>query len=175
VWSDVPILRDVADRAPNPGSCSARTLGASMTVTIPAPLIDLTEASIGLDASQRNGVLRLRLFGDLDSASSPVLSRQLALICLDGWRAVLIDATSLTFLDSAGLRVFIATERRIEAAGGLLAIARSREPTRKVFALLGHERLLGRERIAIAIAYSEDGHELTWSPFGPGLGDARSA
>ena len=37
------------------------------------------------------------------------------------------------------------------------------------------EPLLGRERIAIALAYSLDGPEPTWSSFAPGLGNARSA
>lgn len=146
-----------------------------MTLTIDPSIRTLPEATVHLAASQRNGVLRLRVFGELDSATAPALSRELALICLDGWRAVLIDACSMPFLDSAGLRLFIAANARVEAAGGLMAIARSDRSVRRVFSLLGHERLLGRERIAIALAYSEDGPEPAWSPFVPGLGNARSA
>lgn len=146
-----------------------------MTLTIPSSFRTLPEASIDLQASQRNGVLRLGVFGDLDSASAPALSQALAVIWLDGWRAVLIDACSMSFMDSAGLRLFIATDARVEAAGGLMAVARSNRSVRRVFSLLGHERLLGRERIAVTLAYSEDGPEPAWSPFEPGLGNARSA
>lgn len=145
-----------------------------MTLTIDRSIRTLPEATVDLAASQRNGVLRLTVFGDLDSASAPALSRDLASIGLDGWRSVLVDACSMSFMDSAGLRLFIAADARVEAAGGLMAIARSRPPVRRVFSLLGHERLLGRERIAIALGYSEDGPEPAWSPFVPGLGNARS-
>jgi len=146
-----------------------------MTLTAPSSFRTQPAASVGLQASQRNGVLRLRVFGDLDSASAPDLAHDLALICLDGWRAVLVDAMSIPFMDSAGLRLLLAADARVDAAGGLLAIARSAPSVRRVFSLLGHERLLGRERIAIALAYSEDGPEPAWSSFAPGLGNARSA
>jgi anti-anti-sigma factor len=130
-----------------------------MTLTVPSlpsSLVTLPEASISLDPSQRNGVLRLRVSGDLDSASAPALARDLAVVWLDGWRAVLVDAGSMSIIDSAGLRLFVAADAR-------------------VFSASGHERLLGRERIAIALAYSDDGPEPAWSPFAPGLNNARSA
>jgi anti-anti-sigma factor len=149
-----------------------------MTLTVPSlpsSLVTLPEASISLDPSQRNGVLRLRVSGDLDSASAPALARDLAVVWLDGWRAVLVDAGSMSIIDSAGLRLFVAADARVEAAGGLMAIARSCASVRRVFSASGHERLLGRERIAIALAYSDDGPEPAWSPFAPGLNNARSA
>ena len=86
------------------------------------------------------------------------MSNDLAVTCLDGWRAVLVDAASMLDRSTdAGLRLFVDADARVEAAGGLMAIARCTRAVRRMFSLSGHERLLGRERIAIALAYSEDG------------------
>jgi anti-anti-sigma factor len=146
-----------------------------MTVHVPSFPTLLPEPPVELEAWQRNGVLRICLLGDLDRASAPSVSNGLAVTCLDGWRAVLVDAAAISSIDEAGLRVFVDADTRVEATGGLMAIARCTRVVRRMFSASGCEGLLGRERIAIAIAYSEDGREPEWSPFAPGLASARSA
>jgi anti-anti-sigma factor len=146
-----------------------------MTLHVPSFPSLLPEPPVDLEAWQRNGVLRLCVLGDLDRTSAPSVSNDLAVTCLDGWRAVLVDAASLSSIDDAGLDLFVDADRRVEASGGMIAIARCTRAVRRMFSLSGCERLLGRERIAIAIAYSEDGRESDWSPLAPGLASARSA
>jgi anti-sigma B factor antagonist len=149
-------------------------LGVNMSLTVPSSSHLVPDPAIHLDAWQRNRVLHLSVLGELDSSSTPALSGELATTQLEAWRAVLFDTSSLSFMDSAGLSVFVDADARVEAAGGLMAIARCPDPIRTLFSTLGHERLLGRERIAIAVAYSEDGDERTWVPCSPAAGIAWS-
>lgn len=72
---------------------------------------------------------------DLDTAS------QLGDHALDAVRDVsphvLLDLTGVTFMDSTGLKVLLAVQRRAELAGGSFGVAGPSRSVRKILALTG--------------------------------------
>lgn len=66
----------------------------------------------------------LRPAGDLDVVTAPLLQQRLDELMLGGHRHILIDASALTFCDSSGLRCLVATQRRLRARDGDLALLR---------------------------------------------------
>jgi anti-anti-sigma factor len=64
--------------------------------------------------------VRLRLTGELDGSSADALASAVARLA-DGTH-VLVDCSSLTFVDSAGLRALASAQRDVERAGGVLAL-----------------------------------------------------
>ena len=50
---------------------------------------------------------------------------------------VLLDLTDVTFMDSTGLKVLLAVQRRADLAAGSLAVAGTTRPVSKILALTG--------------------------------------
>lgn len=74
--------------------------------------------------------------GHLDTATSPVLEAELKQH-LDGIREVTLDCTDLDYISSAGLRVLLATEQRMEDCGGSLRLIHVNESILEIFELVG--------------------------------------
>jgi anti-anti-sigma factor len=138
-------------------------MGAHVVRTLPTSTIRRPITPLDLAAWQRNRVVRLSVVGELDRSSAGALSREFDALLHSDWRALLVDAMCLSFMDCSGLSVFLEADARAEASGGMLAIARCSDPVRRVFSLTGSDRLLGRERIAIAMAFAEGGEETAWA------------
>ena len=64
-----------------------------------------------VQTAEPNGTLVLRLVGELDLVSEPVLSAELAKAT---GRPVTIDLSELAFMDSTGLRTLLSSAREIE-------------------------------------------------------------
>lgn len=83
------------------------------------------------------------LSGRLDATTSPMLEERLGPILEDPERAanIVIDCSDLTYVSSAGLRVFISTQRHLSSRGGCVAFAALSKPVRELFHLAGLEEL----------------------------------
>lgn len=66
----------------------------------------------------------VRLGGELDLASAPVLERELENGQIDAAPMLVFDLDGLEFLDSTGLQVLLATHRRATERGQQFAITR---------------------------------------------------
>lgn len=62
------------------------------------------------------------LYGELDLATAPQLSQQLAKFAHRNIRHVAMDISKLDFMDSSGLALFVAEHERVVALGGELII-----------------------------------------------------
>ena len=81
------------------------------------------------------------LAGRLDVTTSPLLEdRLLPLLSVHGQR-VLFDCSELTYVSSAGLRVFISTQRALSTQNGGVAFASLTNPVRELFHLAGLDQL----------------------------------
>jgi anti-anti-sigma factor len=85
----------------------------------------------------QNDVTIVALRGSLDSKTSPQAQQALDGILADGRRTLLIDFTPLDYISSAGLRVLLATAKRLSAAGGALRLFGLNETVREVFDISG--------------------------------------
>ena len=70
-------------------------------------------------------------------ATRAELAEQLTQLFDTGRRTVIVDLTSVTFLDSTGLGTLVAARNRAEEAGGQLPIIGSGERVLKLFRITG--------------------------------------
>jgi len=85
----------------------------------------------------QNDVSIVALQGSLDSKTSPQAQQALDGFLAGGSRKLLIDFTALDYISSAGLRVLLATAKRLSGAGGGLRLFGLNETVREVFDISG--------------------------------------
>jgi anti-sigma B factor antagonist len=95
------------------------------------------------DTSDRATVLKLE--GELDVATAPALEEAVALAFAGQPSSLVIDLSSLTFLDSTGIRVLVTAGRRAEEAGCSLVLLAPTAQVLRVLRLTGVDRLLAIE------------------------------
>jgi len=103
---------------------------------------DLT-VSVELPPQPPGAVPVVKVAGEVDIQTSPVLEERLGAILDDGQTSVVVDLGDVTFLDSTGLSVLISTLRRCRAAGGELQIVGPRPNVRKVLEITGLTDVFG--------------------------------
>ena len=87
------------------------------------------------------GKLTVALSGRLDTLTSPELERDLQ-GALEGINAVEFDLKDLEYISSAGLRVLLATQKKMIEAGGNLVVSSANEMVKGVFELTGFDEIL---------------------------------
>jgi anti-sigma B factor antagonist len=98
----------------------------------------------------RNGVVRVAMTGELDSATVPMLTEHLATIERDGASALILDLRDVTFIDSSGLHAFLQASKRAKTNGHRMILTGANLYMRRLFALTGTEYLLD-EQEAVSI------------------------
>jgi anti-sigma B factor antagonist len=88
---------------------------------------------------RERGVVIAEVTGDIDMSTVPGLRERLFGLA-DSGQPVIVDLNRVTFIDSAGLGVLIATARRAGGHGGSLHAVCSRPQTRKLLWLTGVDR-----------------------------------
>lgn len=97
------------------------------------------------EAQSIDGSVVVRLQGELDMATAPVLDRALTAALASAGGAVVVDMSSLTFMDSTGIAVLLGAARRAEAAGRSLVVRSPNRPVLKAFRLTGVDQILAIE------------------------------
>ena len=82
-----------------------------------------------------------RLEGRLDVTTSSLLEERLKPLLKENKQRVVFDCSDLSYVSSAGLRVFISTLRNLSAKGGGIAFANLTPPVKDLFHLAGLENL----------------------------------
>jgi anti-sigma B factor antagonist len=75
----------------------------------------------------------LPLEGEIDLHVSPNVSASLNMMIEKKPRQLVIDLSRVTYIDSAGLAVFIESMQNVEAYGGKFALAGLQETVRSIF------------------------------------------
>ena len=82
------------------------------------------------------------LAGHLDTNTSPRVQEALDALVTGGGGAIVVDFTALEYISSAGLRVLLATVKRLERDGGKLHLFGLNETVREVFDISGFSMIL---------------------------------
>lgn len=94
-------------------------------------------------AVEGDGPTRLvRLRGECDMASAPALQETLQSLRPPDVTVVVVDASELDFLDSAGLGVLAASYKRLQEDGGEFRISDATEPVRRVLEVSGLDKVI---------------------------------
>jgi len=82
------------------------------------------------------GFVTIRPAGSLDSNTYTYLEEHIAAITRRKPRALVLDMKDLHYISSAGVRVVLATQKAMKAAGGELALTNLQPQIRKVFEII---------------------------------------
>ena len=91
------------------------------------------------------GARVLAVAGELDLYTAPQLRTALDRELDGGARALVLDLTATTFMDSTALGVLIAALKALEPSGGRLVVATSRPSIVKTLAITGLDRAVAVE------------------------------
>ncbi|WP_395684745.1 STAS domain-containing protein [Aestuariivirga sp.] len=79
----------------------------------------------------------------IDSSNAKAFEDEAAALVDSGPKLVVIDASDLDYISSAGLRGILTTAKRAKAAGGGLTIACARTNVKEVLAVSGFDNIFG--------------------------------
>lgn len=79
----------------------------------------------------------LRFEGNLDTNTAPEAQDRLDELIGAGVKKLLVDFKALDYISSAGLRVLLATAKRLGTEGGALRICQLNDTVREVFEISG--------------------------------------
>ncbi|ACU72980.1 anti-sigma-factor antagonist [Catenulispora acidiphila DSM 44928] len=96
--------------------------------------------TFGHTVAEHGDHVRLALIGDVDFAAHPTLIAQLTTLVGVG-RAVVVDCSAVTFLDSMGLRALVEGRRAAQIAGVGFELADLSRPVLRVIELSGTTEL----------------------------------
>ena len=90
--------------------------------------------------AQNNGTMTLHLEGRLDTVTAPRLEQELK-ECLDGITELILDLDGLDYVSSAGLRVFLAAQKKMNRQG-TMKLCHVNEMIMEVFEVTGFVDIL---------------------------------
>ena len=99
------------------------------------------EVEMNIRKSVENNVLTIGLEGRLDTMTAPELENEIR-NSAEGVAGIVLDFTDLAYISSAGLRVLLSTQKRMNASGGSLVIRHPNEVVAEVFEAMGFSDIL---------------------------------
>ena len=114
-----------------------------------AGLVDLTLA----EEPVREDTHLVAPSGEVDVVTAPKLGRRLLSLLEEGKRALVVDLSNITFIDSAGVAVLLNARRQICHRRGELVVVCPNERVRRSFQIMGltqHLRIYRSRREALA-------------------------
>ena len=91
---------------------------------------------------RRSDVVVLKPDGNLDSSESPELEAAVLRIIDKGETRLVVDLSSVAYITSRGLRVFLLGTKKMAEAGGRIAVCSLQDFVRKVFDTVGFHDVL---------------------------------
>jgi anti-anti-sigma factor len=90
-----------------------------------------------LVADLQGDVTVVKIQGNLDTQTSPDAQAELERLVNDGARKVLFDFADLAYISSAGLRVLLATAKKLTSSQGEMRICNMNDVVKDVFDISG--------------------------------------
>lgn len=97
--------------------------------------------TLKVEEQRRGDIPILSLGGRMDSTTSPDAEAHLNRLIGEGAHRIVVDFRDLEYISSAGLRVLLASQKRLKQAGGAVLLSALRPEIRKVFDIAGFNRL----------------------------------
>src|SRR4051812_45776704 len=106
--------------------------------------LSTTEDALDVRVEEADGAPVLYLNGDLDLVTAPLLQRRIDELLGAGHDRLLVDADSLGFCDSTGLRLLLSARRRLAERSGELLLLRTSGVLQRLLDLSGLAPLMRR-------------------------------
>ena len=95
-----------------------------------------------IKTTESGDVSVLEIQGHLDTNTSPEAEASINALIEGGTSKILINFAALEYISSAGLRVLLATAKKLKAAGGDLKICSLNDTVQEVFDISGFSSIL---------------------------------
>ena len=93
-----------------------------------------------INKTQSGTELTIALDGRLDTVTAPELESELS--GLSGVTKLIIDMEKLVYVSSAGLRVLLAAQKKMDGNGGSMVVRNANEEIREIFEVTGFDEIL---------------------------------
>ena len=103
--------------------------------------IELMENILRIDESHSGNATIVSLKGRLDASSSPSAETALSRLIESGERQIVVDMSELDYISSAGLRVMLASLKRLRDDSGRLVLVGLKPQIQNVFEIAGFQRI----------------------------------
>jgi anti-sigma B factor antagonist len=101
----------------------------------------VTELSVSVEDGA-DGAVIVRLSGEADITTVPALAEALSSPAAGSPALLIVDASGLTFIDSAALHVLVRAHRRLRSDGRSLALVRPSPTVMRILQLSGLDRVI---------------------------------
>ncbi len=95
-----------------------------------------------VSSDSQNGVTIVSISGRADGESAPDLEDEFSSMIRDGSVRMLLDCSDMSYISSAGMRVFLLAAKRCQRAGGFLTIASLQPSCRSIIEMGGFNMLI---------------------------------
>lgn len=95
----------------------------------------------GCAATKVDGITWCNATGRIDSMTAPEIQGELNKLILEGERLLVINLAAVTYISSAGLRVFLTLQKQLKKAGGELVFFGVADQVKEVFTLSAFDKV----------------------------------
>ena len=121
--------------------CVKETVRRRSLTTVCRPRWQEREKDMEIRKSMENGTLTIELEGRLDTMTAPDLENEIR-SSADGVEKIILDFAGLAYISSAGLRVLLSTQKKMNASGGSLVIRKPNDVVSEVCEATGFSDIL---------------------------------
>jgi anti-sigma B factor antagonist len=121
---------------------AARARGTSSVAVSESARMLETRESFCIDVEQGSTAAVVTIGGDVDLHSAPLLRDRLTALVDEGVRAIVLDLSEATFLDSMALGVILSAQKRLTADEGHLDVVVPTPEIRRIFEITMLDRVL---------------------------------
>jgi anti-sigma B factor antagonist len=93
------------------------------------------EGNLLIEVSREEGRVVVRLNGELDLGSAPLLESEVEYALRDDPMAIVLDLRGLEFIDSTGLRAILTLDERCAECGQTFALVRGSEQVQRLMSM----------------------------------------
>jgi len=100
------------------------------------------EGEVEVIEEEKEDVLVLRIAGRLDAVSSPETEKKVLNIIDEGKLKIVMDFSGVDYLSSAGMRMLLATTKKLKALTGKLVVCGIKDNVMDVLKMSGFDHVL---------------------------------
>lgn len=95
-----------------------------------------------VNANKTNDVVIVKLLGNLDTNTAPDAEAEINKWLEEGAQKMIINLEQTNYVSSAGLRIFLATAKKITASGGAVKLCAANEVVQEILDISGFSSIL---------------------------------
>lgn len=98
--------------------------------------------ALEVNTNEVNDVVIVKLLGNLDTNTAPDAETEINKWLEKGAKKMVINLEQANYVSSAGLRIFLATAKKITASGGALKLCSANEVVQEILDISGFSTIL---------------------------------